>query len=863
LRFKLETITCLTSFSHKNWFVLILIGFTLIMLHACSSESTAPLNRAFHNTTAHYNSYFIGLERIREIEDAIWKSMKPDYNYILRIYPPLDSTMATTYKAEIEDCIKKASIVIQYHKNSKWVDDSYNLIGQARMYGYDFPNAITTFKYVNTKGEDVDAKHWAIVNLMRTFIENGELANASEASDYLESEILNKNNLKHLYLTRAYYYQVIDDKDNMVRNLVSADPLLSRSERARYYFIIGQVYQDIGFASAAYEYYKKCISSNPKYEIAFYAKLNIAQVTELGDSKDLKKVRKYFKKLVKDEKNIEFQDRIYYEWGKFEMKQGHLEEAIVNFNLSVRNSVSDPRQKGVSYLSLGEIYYDTLKDYPKAEAYYDSAVSVLPKTYEHYVTVKHRQEVLTNFISQINTINLQDSLLTLANMDSSAVINIFITQATAARDAEEQAAEIAQKQQRNQTASIANFDQPTGVGASNWYFSNSSAVGAGRTSFRQVWGSRVLEDHWRRSVKLTVAVNDENVLDSEADEDTEVTKTELSRDQLIMNAVNNKYSQLPLTEEARTKAHEALELAYYNLGKIYYFDLLERENAVTSFRKLHGDYPASEYTAETYYLLYLIYQELEDPVQAKEIDDYMHNNMSNSIYTKLIDNPQYKELSSQANEVLTKEYKSIYELYLNDELDTANRIINVLLELHPDVTFSANLRLLQILIIGKTHSLADYQLALQAYIDKYPDHELNTYAKELLDASSTYLSRLIKLKAAEYFVSSTDEYFFVVLSLSNESGKQNEILLEPLVISGFKSQNLEIGSLVLNDSINMTLVQPFITKAEALLFFDTTKAEQLFDELKKPNFVISKSNFDILYKSKEIEAYMEFFREHF
>jgi hypothetical protein len=61
----------------------------------------------------------------------------------------------------------------------------------------------------------------------------------------------------------------------------------------------------------------------------------------------------------------------------------------------------------------------------------------------------------------------------------------------------------------------------------------------------------------------------------------------------------------------------------------------------------------------------------------------------------------------------------------------------------------------------------------------------------------------------------------------------------------------------------MTLVQPFTNKAEALLFFDTTKGEQLFDELKKPNFVISKSNFDILYKSKEIEAYMEFFREHF
>lgn len=833
------------------------------MLHACSSESTGPLNKAFHNTTAHYNSYFIGLERIKEVEESIWKALKPDYNHILKIYPPLDSTMAVTYKAELEDCIKKASIVIQYHKNSKWVDDSYNLIGQARMYGYDFPNAITTFKYVNTKGEDVNARHWAIVNLMRTFIENGELANASEASDYLESEILNKNNLKHLYLTRAYYYQVLGDKNNMVRNLVSADPLLSRNERARYYFIIGQVYQEIGFASAAYEYYKKSISSNPKYELAFYAKLNIAQVTKLGDSKDLKKVRKYFKKLVRDEKNIEFQDRIYYEWGKFELKQYHLDEAIEKFTLSVRNSLSDPRQKGVSYVSLGEIYYDTLKDYPKAEAYYDSAVSVLPKTYEHYITVKHRQEVLTDFISQINTINLHDSLLNLANTDSSIVMNMFITQATAELEAKELAAEIAEKQQRNQVGSLANFTQPTGVGVSNWYFSNTSAVGAGRTSFRQVWGSRILEDHWRRSVKQSVASNDENVLDEEDDEAVEETKTELSRDQLIMYAANNMYNNLPLTEEAKIKAHEALEIAYYKLGKIYYFDLLEKENALVAFQTLHENYPASEYTPEAYYLLYLIYQDLEEPEKSKEVADYMHINMSNSIYTKLIDNPKYEELSSKASEVLTKEYKGIYELYLNDELDSANQIINDLLILYPDVSFSANLRLLRILIIGKTQPLADYQLALQSYIELYPDHELNSYAKELLEASSTYLSSLVKLKAAEYFVSRTDEYFFVVLSLTNESRDQNEMILESIVNASFNDQNLDIGSLTLNDSTSMTLVQPFTNKAEALLFFDTTKAEQLFDEVKMSNFIISKSNFDILYKSKEIDAYMEFFREHF
>ncbi len=847
----------------KNSLSFILVASCIYLTVACSSESSAPLSKAFHNTTARYNAYFIGLERINQVEEAIWKAMKPDYNFVLMVYPPLDSTMANTYKTELEDCIKKASIVIQYHQNSKWVDDSYNLIGRARMYGYDFPNAITTFKYVNTTGKNVNAKHWAIVNLMRTFVENNEFANAIEASDYLESEILDKNNLKHLYLTRAYYYQKIDDKDRMVRNLVRADPLLTKTERARFYFIIAQVYQEIGFSSSAYDYYRKCIASNPEYELSFYAKLNIAQVTELSVTRDLKKVRKYFKKLARDEKNIEFQDRIYYEWARFEIKQNNLDEAIDKFNQSIQASVNDPRQKGVSYLSLGEIYYDTLLDYPMAQAYYDSAVSILPKTYEHYQSVKHRQEVLTDFITQINTINLQDSLLRLVEMDSVDVMSLFITKATTDQNAVEEELALVKKQERNQVGSLGRFDQPTGVGTSNWYFSNIAAVSAGRTSFRQTWGTRELGDHWRRSIKLTVATNDENILDDEAKEDGGEMEDKISRDEIIMVSAVAMYGQLPFSDTEKESAHEALERAHYKLGKIYYFDLEEKANAISSFNALHEGYPQSEFSAETYYLLYLIYRDIENTIEAEKVVIYMHAEMPNSVYTKIIDNPNYEELSDQANEVLTAAYKEVYELYTIDSLDSANQIIVNLLSKYPDVNFSANLKLLQILIIGKRESLADYQLALKSFIELHPDHELNGYAVELLAASKAYKSSLVKLRAAEYFYNTTEEYYFVVLSTINMAGDQNEELLAPIIKSNLKGKDIDIGSLELSDSISMTVVQPFANKDDALLFYDIIKAEQIFDAVGNPSFVISVSNFDILYKSKEIEAYLEFYRDHF
>lgn len=235
-----------------------------LTLYSCSPQKNNVVSVTFHNTTARYNAYFIARERIREIENSVRESQDNNYDEILNVFPPLDSGISVTYKTQIEDAIKKASIGIQNHPNSKWVDDCYNLIGIARLYGYDHTHAIETFKYVNTKSNDENARHFALVNLMLTFIEYNELGNAISVSDYLEKEDLNKANLKRLYLVRAWYYQRNEDYNNMVFNLDKATPLVSQKDnKARIYFIIGQVYQELGFDAEAFNNYKKCLASNP------------------------------------------------------------------------------------------------------------------------------------------------------------------------------------------------------------------------------------------------------------------------------------------------------------------------------------------------------------------------------------------------------------------------------------------------------------------------------------------------------------------------------------------------------------------------------------------------------------------------
>lgn len=838
--------------TRTTFFLLLIVA---IFFYSCSAEKSAPLNVAYHNTTAHYNAYFYAQAEINDIESQLKASQESDYDHILPIFPSIDSLNKETFKAQVEECIKMASIVIQYHKNSKWVDDSYNLIGQARMYGYDFPNAIETFKYVNTKGEDLNARHWALINLMRTFIENNEMSNAEAVSDYLDREKLDKKNLKHLYLMRAYYYQVLDQKDMMVRNLVATDPLLSRQERAKLFFIIGQVYQEIGFESAAFDYYKKCIRSNPEYELSFYAKLNMAQVTQLGEKSDIKDVRKYFKKLVKDEKNREFKDRIYSEWAKFELKQGHLSESLKNFNLSIRSSKNNPRIKGLSYLSLGEIYFDTLKDYSIAQAYYDSAVTTLPKIYENYEEIAERAEVLTRFVAQITTITLQDSLLNLSTKDSTELLTIFIAEAERRQEAQIEEEEKTRKKEAAE--SFFSFNQePTGIGGGSWYFTNPAAVSKGRSDFKNIWGERILEDHWRRSIKSSV-IETSSDLSTNLGEDNNNSEIE---DKASVNEVAmGFYQQVPKTANEIEEANKKLEVAFYTLANIYHFELEEDRNAIENYESLLKRFPKTIYEPEVLYLLYLINIE-DNTLTSNEYKALLFEKYSNSLYANLILNPQFVEESDRANKKLEVDYKKAYALYKDGDFESAQHFINTAFKNFPDAKFISNFEILNILIIGKTGTLPEYQLSLNDFILKYPEDPLIDYAKKLLDSSHNYQSNLVQLTSAKFIKVVADQGHFFVAVADSSNVQSQTATLNRIINAHFANKNISTGQLILDQNRFFIVVKEFPTKDESLLFYDIIKSEQSSENV---TFVISKINFEELYQTKELDLYIDFFKNNY
>ena len=841
-----------------------LLGASLLLV-GCSPYKNNPLSGSFHDLTAHYNAYFIANEKIKEVEKSIFQSQEWNYNKVLPIYPQFDSTKSASLKTEIEDCIQKASISIQRHPGSKWEDDSYILVGMARHYAREFPDAIETYKYVNTHSENDNARHYALTELIRSFTEFEEFNNAIAVTDYLAKEKLNKENQRRLHLNSAYLYQKKEDPDKMVSNLVKAEELYHSSDKARINFIIGQIYHDLNFESEAFRYYKNVLKNNPSYELEFYAKLYMAQVTELAKENDLKKIRKYFRTLLRDPKNKEYQDKIHYELAGFELKNGNLDEAIREYKLSVRSSTNNNRQKGYSYWSLGKIYYDSVKNYTLAKSYYDSTVSTLPSDEEYFEEIKKRQEILVDFVEQVVTIHKNDSLLHLSTLSQDSLMAIATRVIASKREKEKKRKEKEKQAAINRARNITeqNGDNiiSTAQGGSTWYFNNQNLVSKGISEFKRKWGDRSLEDDWRRSSKSGISEDDEPIADNVVSEATgEVADVPLEEEALQL------LSSIPKSDEEKQKLLDAVEVAYFNLGNIYNFRLEEDQNAIVSFETLLTRFPETNYKPEALYQLFLLLKK-SDIAASESFGQQLKDEFPETIYAKLVDNPNYREESFAATSQLKSLYKKLYARYTLQRYDGIENSVDSALQIHPENEFSDNIALLRVLAIGHLEEERRYQYELNEFIKQYEESDVLEYATSLANASENFQQARYNSGKTRYVAFFEQKHFFVVVynivgTLTTDVPKAVDEYLSANSFDG-----LNTGNLVLSDSKSMIFIDSFPGKPGAQAFMTSFNnqidLDSKFKGQKFDIFVITEDNFDLFYKTKDINSYLNFFDKHY
>ena len=817
------------------------------LLFSCKSI----VKQFYQDSTARFNSYFIANENIKEVQKIIYDAYKWNYDEIIPIISPLDSNNITKYSDLTNNAIEKASLLIQRHPESSLVMDSYILIGLSRLYNFEFKNAEITFKFVNTKSKEEKTRTIALIYLMRTYFENNKIKEATEVYNYLKKVEMNKKNKILFHLNSAFIFQNIGNYDEVIKNLNLIEELVTnKNQQSKILFLIGQIYQEKGFKSEAYEYYRKCLKNNPSFDLEFYTKLNLAKVTELTNSNDIKKIYKYFNKLLRDKKNENYLDKIFFEIGEFEYSQNKIDLAIKNYNKSLKSDESSSEQKYLNYKKLAEIYYNDFREYEISKLYYDSTLDNTNRENKEYKNLNDIRQILSELVENLNKIQENDSLIQLSLLNKDEINNIvdnYINQLEKEKKQKEKSIENFTFNENKQEIIDGNLTNST------WYFYNDIVVSRGRDEFKRIWGNRKLTDNWRISRKIKLLeIEETNIKNIE-------NSTSVSSNIEDNNGINreNLLKKIPFDENEKNNLKKEIEISYFKVGKIYIQQLNEIQLGKKYFDKLLNEFDKSEYIPEVLYLLYLTIKESE-PKIAEVYKEKLLNNFPNNLLAKLIINPNYEQDQFAENTFLINEYNNLFKIYENKNYDYVIKKSNAIINNYSKNSLHEKFILLKTLASGEMHGNFIFQLNIKKMLSNVTNEDIIQFSKELLKSSEEVNSNYIFSGTPKFVNYKNDKIYYLVFVVKNDDNL-------------IKKTNDGINRIIKDKNYNLYFINKFkYTKNESLIVVSNLNYEkynilikdfELRYKEKIPilsKFVITENNMKILFETKSHLEYLNF-----
>ena len=474
------------------------ILLTVILLASCSTKKNRWNRRMWHNMTSHYNVFWNGNQSMKEGEKTLRETAKDDYTKTLPVFNYGTKQDALSLNATMDRTIEKDAICIQRHSmrfNNKeyvrWIDDAFIDMGKAQFYKQDFVPARRIFDYVSTQYRTSADRYTATLWLAKTYIATKQYEKAEAILQSIlvaidsENEKIPSYVRSNIDLVYADYYIAIGREDDAVKYLRSA--LLTakgKYNRTRAMFILGQIYDHQNDKTRATEQFKNVIKRHPSYEMTFEAQMNLARCYDA----DTTTIMRMLKKMLKDTKNEDFKDRIYYAMADVALDNNNETDGVKYLRKSVAASTTNNMQKIKSSLDAANILFGN-SEYILSQAYFDTAVMTMDRNYPGYDSLLNLSVMLTDLVSNLTVYHTQDSLLRLAAMDSihrNAIIDQVIEEYKAEQERLERQREI-----EAQIALNGGNEKPKEIVTDNegtWYFYNNQTASRGANDFKKKWG---------------------------------------------------------------------------------------------------------------------------------------------------------------------------------------------------------------------------------------------------------------------------------------------------------------------------------------------------------------------------------------
>lgn len=842
---------------------------------ACSTKKDSLVSRNYHALTTEYNVLYnggIGFDKgVFDINEKsknnFWKRLPVEKMEMS------DGSITDTIKnANFDLAETKATKAIQKHsmnisgkERNYQTDEAYLMLGKARYYSQRFLPAMDAFNYILYKypnsNKIYEAKIWREKTNMR-------LGNDALVIKNL-SKLLKDFKLKNQFVANANAvlaeaFLNLEEKDSAVAKLKIAQEFTKiNTEKARYRFILGQLYEETGKRDSALFSYQSVIDMHRKadgeYVIQAYAKKALLFDFQNGNKEQLTKM---FAQLVDNRENRPFLDLIYHQIGVFYDKSNNPELALKNYNLSLKKVKENTYLSASNYRNLGNMYFKSA-NFPLAAKYYDSTLVKLDKNTREFAQTEKLRQNLDDVIKYDALASKNDSILKVVAFSVTDQIVYFGNHIELLKKADETKQQLAKKQQEamsnfensgKQIATDETLIKPkTAVRGlpklnqqatteSTFYFYNPTLVAFGQLEFKKNWGKRSPNTFWRVTTSLNTNIAISEVTADVVLEDNKGTIAKETTDKYDLAFYLN---QIPTDKKVLDSINRERNFAYYQLGIIYKEKFKEYALATSKLEKVLEQNPEEKLVLPTLYNLYKLHQ-ITDANKALVVKNRIVSEFPSSRYAQIINNTDFDNSNVETPE---KTYYQLYKDFQEEQfVDVLEKLNTAIIQYSGDEILP-KLELLRANTQAKLFGIEAYKKALEEVAAQYPNAEEGKQAQEILSNQIPILEKMEFTTTAKSW-----KILFKVGLKSDPLTKEIEEKIKKF-IEDEKIEKRSYSYDVYTDKENFMVIHNIKTEAYANDIINYMTANKQYT-INQTAIILSSDNYKVIQINKNLDSYL-------
>ncbi len=801
----------------------------VILFLGCSTQKNKTLNKRYHSTVSTFNVLFNGNESIKEGKESFLKSYQEDFWEILPV-EPIESTdkIITVDGLENKSFLKaeeKAAKAIQKHSmliggvqyNPK-TQDAYLMLGRARYLDQRYVQAIDAFNQVYKLNIENEVWKRSVIWKARS---NIRLEQELVAVELLQELLKNKKNSSEIvakaYSVLSMAYLKLNKTNEALKTLeIAQRNTKDKNHKARLLYIKGQLYEKQNEIDSAKNSFNKILNFKRKISRNIYinAKIKALLYSESLNSK------KEFLKLIKNEENKPYLDKIYYNYSKLLFSTGSVAMAKNFLNMSIKENPADKKLKSKAYIKFSELNFNDT-NFLTAGRYLDSTLQVLDKKSKEFWFYERQKKGIQKVVDLEENLIFYDSLIRLSSYDKKKLDEILKSIST-------------ENKQQSEKSSSNEVRQDRVFKKTNFYFYNDKIVAFGIKSFKSVWGNRERNTYWRSEKSIL-----KNNISSDNTANEEGSNKPVSENETQFLEL---YKDIPFSEFKKDSLNNLIDLSKLELAELYTLKYKNYKLGETVLTQYLSKDPNSNRATKAKYLLYKLYKIQNNEKYIKIKEDIIASDSLSRFAKILLKDP---DMLMDENKSLALR-DSLAKMFNNQDFEKIIKSVDLNIDIVEKEEIKVDLELLRAQSYGRLEGIEKYTELLKEISKKYSENKTAIDLNKTISMIGRKWKTPISLKASKDF-----KLIFIV---NNSDLNKSEILKINNKISTELNSINRVSFDVYNYKNNLIVIHDF--KSEEKAEDTALKITVQIPELRlKNNFVALSSQYKnmLIYKTLDLD----------